>query len=55
MAMVDSSEHCSVYASAINLFIAMQHLISKFDKHDLMMYLYLGPRPINPLEAVKLA
>jgi hypothetical protein len=41
-AHIKSTEHCSVDVSATNLVVAMEQLISKFDKRDVMMYLYLA-------------
>lgn len=41
-AHIKSTEHCSVDVSATNLVVAMEQLISKFDKPDVMMYLYLA-------------
>lgn len=39
-AHVKSTEHCTVDVSATNLVVAMEQLISKFDRRDVMMYLY---------------
>lgn len=39
-AHIKSTEHCNVDVSATNLVVAMEQLISKFDKRDVMMYLY---------------
>jgi cell fate (sporulation/competence/biofilm development) regulator YlbF (YheA/YmcA/DUF963 family) len=39
-AHVKSTEHCTVDVSATNLVVAMEQLISKFDRSDVMMYLY---------------
>jgi hypothetical protein len=41
-AHIKSTEHCSVDVSATNFVVAMEQLISKFDKPDVMMYLYLA-------------
>ena len=39
-AHIKSTEHCTVDVSATNLVVAMEQLISKFDRRDVMMYLY---------------
>ena len=39
-AHIKSTEHCSVDVSATNLVVAMEQLISKFNRRDVMMYLY---------------
>ena len=39
-AHIKSIEHCTVDVSATNLVVAMEQLISKFDRRDVMMYLY---------------
>lgn len=39
-AHIKSTEYCSVDVSATNLVVAMEQLISKFDRRDVMMYLY---------------
>ena len=41
-AHVKSTEHCTVDVSATNLVVAMEQLISKFDRRDVMMYLYVS-------------
>jgi len=37
---IKSTENCSVDVSAVNLVVAMEQLISKFDRRDVMMYLH---------------
>lgn len=39
-AHIKSTEHCSVDVSAVNLVVAMEQLISKFDRNDVMTYLH---------------
>jgi len=39
-AHIKSTEHCTVDVSATNLVVAMEQLISKFDRSDVIMYLY---------------
>ena len=39
-AHIKSIEHCTVDVSATNLVVAMEQLISKFDRRDVMMYLH---------------
>jgi hypothetical protein len=39
-AHIKSTENCAVDVSAINLVVAMEQLISKFDRRDVFMYLY---------------
>jgi hypothetical protein len=37
---IKSTENCSVDVSAVNLVVAMEQLISKFDRRDVTMYLH---------------
>jgi len=37
---IKSTENCSVDVSAVNLVVAMEQLVSKFDRRDVMMYLH---------------
>ena len=39
-AHIKSTENCTVDVSATNMVVAMEQLISKFDRGDVMMYLY---------------
>ena len=39
-AHIKSTEHCNVDVSATNLVVAMEQLISKFNRRDVTMYLY---------------
>jgi len=39
-AHIKSIEHCTVDVSATNLVVAMEQLISKFDRRDVIMYLH---------------
>lgn len=37
---IKSTENCSIDVSAVNLVVAMEQLISKFDRRDVIMYLH---------------